>query len=84
MIKDYDNDTSDGNDNSGHLTLTYGYEVLDHVHHNENESMVFNASPSVWLHFIHGLLDARTIVYRALDNKVTERDTSSAHGAWKA
>lgn len=84
MIKDYDNDTSDGNDNSGHLTLTYGYEVLDHVHHNENESMVFNASPSVWLHFIHGLLDARTIVYRALDNKVTERDTSNAHGAWKA
>ena len=84
MIKDYDNDTSDGNDNSGHLTLTYGYEVLDHVNHNENESMVFNASPSVWLHFIEGLLEARTTVYNALDTVVTDRDTSSVHGAWKA
>lgn len=84
MIKDYDNDTSDGNDNSGHLTLTYGYEVLDHVNHNENESMVFNASPSVWLHFIEGLLKARTEVYNALDTVVTDRDTSSVHGAWKA
>lgn len=84
MIKDYDNDTSDGNDNSGHLTLTYGYEVLDHVHHNDNEGMVFNASPSVWLHFIHGLLDARTHMYQALDDKITNKDTSSVHGAWKA
>lgn len=84
MIKDYDNDTADGNDNSGHLTLTYGYEVLDHVHHNENESMVFNASQSVWLHFIEGLLEARTRMYNALDTIETSRDTSSVHGAWKA
>jgi len=63
MIKDYDNDTSDGNDNSGHLTLTYGYEVLDHVHHDPRESFVFNASSSVWLHFIEGLMPARVRVY---------------------
>lgn len=84
MIKDYDNDTSDGNDNSGYLTLTYGYEVLDHVDHDETKSMVFNASDSVWLHFIDGLLDARTTMYRYLDNVVTDRDETSIHGAWKA
>ena len=67
MIKDYDNDTSDGNDNSGHLTLTYGYEVLDHVDHDENKSFVFNASSSVWLHFIDALLPARVRMYQALD-----------------
>jgi hypothetical protein len=67
MIKDYDNDTSDGNDNSGHLTLTYGYEVLDHVNHDPNESFVFNAASSVWLNFINGLLPARTRMYQALD-----------------
>ena len=27
--KDYDNDTSDGNNNSGYLTFTYGIENLD-------------------------------------------------------
>ena len=74
MIKDYDNDTSDGNDNSGNLTLTYGYEVLDHVDHDPEKSMVFNASNSVWLHFINGLLPARETVYKYLDDL----------GAWSA
>ena len=76
MIKDYDNDTSDGNDNSGNLTLTYGYEVLDRVGHstNPNVSFVFNAASSVWLHFIEGLLPARETVYRYLDSQ----------GAWTA
>jgi hypothetical protein len=63
MIKDYDNDTSDGNDNSGHLTLTYGYETLDHVDHDPGKSFVFNAASSVWLHFTHNLLEARTKMY---------------------
>jgi len=76
MIKDYDNDTSDGNDNSGHLTLTYGYEVLDHVDHDDRQSMVFNAAASVWLHFINELLEARTAVYLELDK--------SEIGAWDA
>jgi hypothetical protein len=86
MIKDYDNDTSDGTDNSGFLTLTYGYEVLDHINHDDsrNDNMVFNASSSVWLHFIEGLLDARTTMYKYLDNVMTERDETSVHGAWKA
>ena len=67
MIKDYDNDTADGNDNSGHLTLTYGYEVLDHVDHDESKSFVFNASSSVWLHFVDALLAARTTMFVELD-----------------
>ena len=79
MIKDYDNDTSDGNDNSGHLTLTYGYEVLDHVNHEESASYVFNAAASVWLHFIDGLIEARTRMYNSLDN-----DPNKTERAWDA
>lgn len=66
MIKDYDNDTSDGNDNQGELTLTYGYEILDKV--KGKDINVFNAQNSVWLHFIHGLYPVRQKVYLALDN----------------
>lgn len=66
MIKDYDNDTSDGNDNEGKLTLTYGLEMLDQ---KASGSFVFNAPNSCWLHFIDGLYDARKTVYQALDNR---------------
>lgn len=66
MIKDYDNDTSDGNDNEGKLTLTYGLEMLDQ---KASGSFVFNAPNSCWLHFINGLYDARKTVYQALDNR---------------
>ena len=41
--KDYDNDTADGNDNSGGLTFTYGLEDTDQV----GASDVFNAADSV-------------------------------------
>lgn len=76
-IKDYDNDTSDGNDNQGALTLTYGYEVLDKV--TGTDRNVFNATPSVWLHFIDGLYQARQTMYLALDT----RDANGA-SAWDA
>ena len=77
MIKDYDNDTSDGNDNQGALTLTYGYEVFDKV--KGKDIMVFNATPSVWLHFINSLYQARKEVYLALDS-INENGES----AWDA
>ena len=71
-IKDYDNDTSDGNDNQGVLSLRYGYETSDLVDGQSNT--VFNASNSVWLNFIAGLYQARKVMYRELETK----------GAWDA
>ena len=58
-IKDYDNDTADGNDNEGKLTLSYGFEVLDKI----GDRYVFNAHDSVWLNFINGLNDACQVMY---------------------
>ena len=43
FAKDYDNDTADGNDNSGGLTFRYGLEDTDEV----GGAKVFNASDSV-------------------------------------
>jgi hypothetical protein len=65
MIKDYDNDTADGIDNNGKQTRTYGLELLDQL--PGKDEMVFNASESVWLHFIDGLFEARKTMYQALD-----------------
>ena len=39
---DYDNDTCQGNDNEGGLTLTYGYEDTDTI----GTKSVFNAADS--------------------------------------
>jgi hypothetical protein len=50
LTKDYDNDTSDGNNNSGYLTFTYGIEMLDTL---PGGADIFNASQSVWLNFCH-------------------------------
>jgi hypothetical protein len=52
LIKDYDNDTADGNDNNGKLTRTYGMEPTDKLNPN---AYVFNAHESVWFNFVHGL-----------------------------
>lgn len=43
FTKDYDNDTADGNDNEGGLTLSYGMEDIDTI----GQKDVFNASSSV-------------------------------------
>jgi hypothetical protein len=51
LTKNYDNDTSDGNNNSGYLTHSYGIEILD-------ENNVFNAPSTTWLVFMHGLDEA--------------------------
>lgn len=70
LTKDYDNDTADGNDNQGKLTLTYGYEPGD----TRNGVNVFNASQSVWLNFIMGLRSVCQHMYQALD--------AETGGAW--
>lgn len=71
LTKNYDNDTSDGNDNSGNLTFDYGLEILDKA---TDGTDIFNASPSVWLNFIHGLPEVQEHLYNQLELK----------GAWKA
>jgi hypothetical protein len=63
LIKDYDNDTADGNDNNGKLTRTYGLECLDRLN---SHSYVFNAHESVWFNFIHGLHEALSHMYLKL------------------
>ena len=73
MIKDYDNDTADGIDNNGKQTRTYGLELLDKL--PGKDEMVFNATDSVWLHFVDGLFEVRKAMYQALDG---------ADGPWAA
>ena len=58
--KDYDNDTGDGNDNSGGLTFTYGMEDTDMV----GASYVFNAHDSVlWCNVRDCLSDQLKAMY---------------------
>lgn len=71
LTKNYDNDTSDGNDNSGNLTFDYGLEILDKA---TDGTDIFNASPSVWLNFIYGLPEVQEHLYNQLELK----------GAWQA
>ncbi|MCD7757758.1 MAG: hypothetical protein LUH45_06250, partial [Clostridiales bacterium] len=59
LVHDYDNDTADGNDNEGGLTLTYGYEAMDTI----GTKNVFNASSAVWFNFIHNLYDLNRVMY---------------------
>ena len=66
LTKNYDNDTSDGNDNSGYLKYTYGKEIMDV---REDGADVFNASDSVWLNFIYNLPDVQEDLYKKLLNR---------------
>lgn len=66
LIKDYDNDTADGNDNEGKLSLTYGLEVSDKQNSNK---YVFNAHEAVWLNFIDGLQEACEYMYLELEKQ---------------
>lgn len=65
LTKDYDNDTADGNDNSGYLSFTYGMEFGDI---DSTGGKVFNADSSVWINFIHELEEAQKALYSKLDN----------------
>ena len=76
LTKNYDNDTSDGNDNSGYLRYGYGKEILDK---REDGADVFNASDSVWLNFIFNIPDVQEYLYgELLDKKI------NGVGVWDA
>lgn len=71
FTKDYDNDTGDGNDNEGGLTLTYGLEDTDTIGTKD----VFNASSSViWCNVRDYMFDDLKELYKTLETK----------GAWDA
>ena len=68
---DYDNDTADGNDNSGGLTFTYGMEFRDTI----GAAHVFNAWDSVLFRNVKDYMhDQLTTLYRSLESK----------GAWNS
>ena len=77
LTKDYDNDTSDGNDNQGKLTLTYGIEPLDNLPGSTTD-FYFNANQSVWFRFCGGLYP----VARALYNKLESTGDDGKENAW--
>lgn len=71
FTKDYDNDTADGNDNEGGLTLTYGLEDTDQIGSKD----VFNASSSVlWCNI-------RDLMYNDLREMYIKLESK---GAWDA
>ena len=69
LTKNYDNDTSDGNDNSGYLRYSYGNEIMDK---RSDGADIFNASDSVWLNFIYNLPDVQENLYKKLQNKMID------------
>ncbi len=71
FTKDYDNDTADGNDNEGGLTLSYGMEDTDTIGAKD----VFNASGSViWCNIRDLMYDDLRTLFLDLESK----------GAWDA
>lgn len=78
LTKNYDNDTSDGNDNSGMLSFTYGLECLDTREGSDREN-VFNASGSVWLNFIDALPVARQTMYSGLVQYTQQQWTARSY-----
>lgn len=70
LAKNYDNDTADGNSNTGKLIIPFGSEGYDDL----NDSPIFNGRDNVYWRFIYGLYEARRVMW-------TNRETA---GAWNA
>ena len=71
FTKDYDNDTADGNDNEGGLTLSYGLEDTDRIGTKD----VFNAASSVlWCNVRDLMYDDLRAMFLTLESQ----------GAWQA
>jgi len=54
LSKNYDNDTSDGNNNEGQLIFDYGNEAND----RQDGKAIFNAADAVWFVFSSNLYEA--------------------------
>lgn len=67
LTKNYDNDTADGNDNQGKLTLTYGIEPFDNKPGSTTD-FYFNANQSVWFRFSGGLYEPCKALHKALES----------------
>lgn len=82
LTKNYDNDTSDGNDNQGKLSLTYGFEPGDV---DSQGVSIFNAGNSVWMAFIKELYPACQKMYTHLDSlgAWSSTDYLKAHKDWQ-
>lgn len=64
---DYDNDTAQGNDNEGGLTLTYGYEDMDTI----GTKSVFNAADSkLWCKLRDLFPDELAFMFRNRENSL--------------
>lgn len=77
LTKNYDNDTADGNDNQGKLSLRYGLEPGDTKNLDGTGDPIFNAPGAVWIEFARRLArdtDVGAVLFRELESQ----------GAWDA
>ena len=78
LSKNYDNDTSDGNNNEGQLVFDYGNEADDSI----NGKMVFNASDAVWFVFISHLTEACATMF--INRESARSNDGKFVGAWNS
>ena len=70
LCKNYDNDTADGNNNTGKLTIPFGAEGMDTISGGD----VFNGKMNVYWQLVYGLYEARRRMWQ----------NREAAGAWNA
>lgn len=79
LVKDYDNDTANGNDNNGRLTVPYGSEAFDVLPNGRN---TFNAHRSVWFNFIYGIPTVCESFYSAMEDKCKREVNGRLVSCW--
>jgi hypothetical protein len=79
LVKDYDNDTANGNDNNGRLTVPYGSEAFDILPNGRN---TFNAHRSVWFNFIYGIPSVCESFYSAMEDKCKKEVNGRLVSCW--
>lgn len=78
LSKNYDNDTSDGNNNEGQLIFDYGNEATD----RQDGKAVFNASDAVWFVFASNLYEACRTMFQ--NREGADSKNGKWHNAWNA